>query len=1097
MKDTYRFGFGPPKLWVIWFCMVLFILPLGVFAQTSGKIAGRVTEEGTGEPLPGANVVVVGTKWGTTADVNGDYFILQVSPGTYDVKASLVGYQGVSKTGVMVLVDRTTTIDFKLKESTLGLDEIVVRADLDPVQMDVSFAQQAITQAELESIPVGPRLRDQVATQVGVDTDAWGITIRGSDATTIGYNVDGVTAADNRHQRAYTSFSKTAVKQVQVLTGGFNAEYGNIRSGVVNFVTKEPSQWLVSSEGTYNPAGRKHFGPNVYSEDNWWDVGRFQSMTPTADKNGDGAPDFIGWEQELASRTAGGKTWNSGVSGTDAITTVAQAKGIWDWQHRSFDENDPYAPGPFNANPEDRDSDYMWDITVGGPILKDKVGFTASSRKERMAYPFDVATVSYRDNTTQLKLTLTPTATTKLAVQYIRGFQHGSSQGNNVGVPQRTQQSVFEQYSGARIFKPATDYNKLQIVRNHVLVTWTHTLSPKTFYNVTARVGKGDWTAMWHPLKQANAPAIAIHTDGSREPVDATSADAARARGAVILNESPFGWNYNPGGNDILNLYGMQGGGGNSRAGDWSTISEKDFTADVTSQMTPHHQIKAGVQVHTFNLHENRGYVPSAVPEYSDPQYKDEYEGPRISSTGNVEFPWIPEVDVPAGGATGDHNNYEVKTPMYGGVFVQDRMEYRDIVVNAGMRLDWNRPDLYFDLPNETHSNWYGRDAEAVYAAARKVRPPTDWAFSPRFGASYPITDLSKMFINYGHFNQMVNTRDTYRTQSGLGQSLEYIGNPWMDMERTIQYELGYERSFRSQYLLTATIYFKDGENESWANGRVWQEFNGRNVRTTQNAFATDARGLELKVQKTRGKFFTGFVSYDVRQARVRNTAWQNIRDAKTVSNPSETVLESNPNNAAPPFKAKPQMKIGGNFRTPLDYGGDQDWLKGGWSLGFFFEREAGEWFNYNPGNADASLINQLNAQWVDEYAGHLRISKMFDVVGEPMLYLEISNPLNFKNTHTTGGGNRNDSFGLLNEDTPQSGAGSFGGGNAFEYPGTNRGNRFQDYMASLGWVVDTNGRLQSGKRPGSNLEDYPDMRRPYVLYSDRRDITMGLRLSF
>ena len=152
MKDTYRFGFGPPKLWVIWFCMVLFILPLGVFAQTSGKIAGRVTEEGTGEPLPGANVVVVGTKWGTTADVNGDYFILQVSPGTYDVKASLVGYQGVSKTGVMVLVDRTTTIDFKLKESTLGLDEIVVRADLDPVQMDVSFAQQAITQAELESM---------------------------------------------------------------------------------------------------------------------------------------------------------------------------------------------------------------------------------------------------------------------------------------------------------------------------------------------------------------------------------------------------------------------------------------------------------------------------------------------------------------------------------------------------------------------------------------------------------------------------------------------------------------------------------------------------------------------------------------------------------------------------------------------------------------------------------------------------------------------------------------------------------------------------------------------------------------------------------
>ena len=75
------------------------------------------------------------------------------------------------------------------------------------------------------------------------------ITIRGENAMNIGFNMDGVTAADNRHQRAYTSFSKTAIKQVQVLTGGFNAEYGNIRGGVVNFVTKEPSQFFTSAEG--------------------------------------------------------------------------------------------------------------------------------------------------------------------------------------------------------------------------------------------------------------------------------------------------------------------------------------------------------------------------------------------------------------------------------------------------------------------------------------------------------------------------------------------------------------------------------------------------------------------------------------------------------------------------------------------------------------------------------------------------------------------------------------------------------------------------------------------------------------------------------
>lgn len=1114
MKNV--FNFRPLGFLAGMVCAVLLAAPIALHAQTTGKIAGRVTDADSGEPLPGANVVVAGTMMGAVADVNGEYFILRVSPGTYEVRASLVGYQGVSKTEVEVLLDRTATVDFQLKESTVELEAIVVTADLDPVQMDVSFAQQAITQEQLESIPVGPRIRDQVATQVGLDTDAWGITIRGDDATVIGFNMDGVTASDHRHQRAYTSFSKTAIKQVQVLTGGFNAEYGNIRAGVVNFVTKEPARYFGSAEGSYNPAGKKHFGPNLYAEENWWDVGRFQSMTPTADRNGDGTPDFIGWNQELANRTADGKQWLSGVNGRDPITTAAQAKGIWDWQHRSYDGDDPYEAGPFNANPEDRDYDYLWDITVGGPIWQDKIGFTASSRKERMAYPFDVGTVSYRDNTTQLKLTLTPTPTTKLSIQYIRGFQHGSHQGNNVGVPQRTQQSVFENYSHSRMFMPSADYQKLQITRAHALVSWTHTLSPKAFYNLTARFGGADWTTQWHPQKQSNAAAIAIHTDGSQEQVNDDNADAARARGAVVLNEAPFGWNYNPGGNDILNVFRLQGGGGNSRAGDWSTIDEIDLTADFTSQITPHHQIKAGVQVHHFNLHENRGYVPAAVPEYSDPIYRDEYEGPRISSSGTVEFPWtgrndadlpssgdingdgvLNESDVPSGGATGDHNNYFVKTPIFGGVFFQDRMEYRDIVVNAGMRLDWHRPDLYFDLPNETHAPWFGRDAEAVYRAARKVRPPTDYAFSPRFGASYPITDLSKMFINYGHFNQIVNTRDMYRTQSGLGQSLEFLGNPWMKMERTIQYEMGYERSFLGQYLLTGTVYFKDGENESWTDARNWMQFNGRNTRNTQNAFATDARGLELKLQKTRGKFFTGFISYDIRQARVRNTSWRHIRDVKTVSTPSRTVIEDNPNNAAPPFRAKPQIKLGANFRTPLDYGGAQSMLRGGWNLGFYFEREAGEWFNYNPGNADASLINVLNAQWVDEYAGHLRIAKMFDLPGAPMLFVEISNPLNFKNTHTLGGGNRSDVFGINPEDTPRTGVGSYGGGRAFEYAGTNTGNRFRAYMESIGWTVDNNGKLQEGSRPGTDVEDFPDMRRPSLLFSDRRDITFGARFSF
>ncbi|SVD58913.1 uncharacterized protein METZ01_LOCUS411767, partial [marine metagenome] len=129
MKQLFRFESGPIGICAVLLLVVLLCVPNGVLAQSTGKVAGRVIDT-NGEPLPGANVVLSGTRLGGTADVNGEYFILLVSPGTYDVSASLVGYQGVTKTQVEVLVDRTATVDFALNESAVALDDIVVTADL-------------------------------------------------------------------------------------------------------------------------------------------------------------------------------------------------------------------------------------------------------------------------------------------------------------------------------------------------------------------------------------------------------------------------------------------------------------------------------------------------------------------------------------------------------------------------------------------------------------------------------------------------------------------------------------------------------------------------------------------------------------------------------------------------------------------------------------------------------------------------------------------------------------------------------------------------------------------------------------------------------
>ena len=89
------------------FCSFLLFDP--VFSGTTGKIAGRILDKTSGEPLIGANVMVVGTPLGAATDTEGNYYILQVSPGSYDVKFTMIGYQALIMNDVRIRVDVTTT----------------------------------------------------------------------------------------------------------------------------------------------------------------------------------------------------------------------------------------------------------------------------------------------------------------------------------------------------------------------------------------------------------------------------------------------------------------------------------------------------------------------------------------------------------------------------------------------------------------------------------------------------------------------------------------------------------------------------------------------------------------------------------------------------------------------------------------------------------------------------------------------------------------------------------------------------------------------------------------------------------------------------
>lgn len=117
------------------------------YAQT-GTIAGAVTEASTGNPLPGANIVLEGTTIGTSADAEGRYTIGNVEPGTYTVRATFVGYTASVEEEVTVEADETTTVNFEM-EAGSSLDEIVVIGYGEQRRGDVTSSVSSISDADI------------------------------------------------------------------------------------------------------------------------------------------------------------------------------------------------------------------------------------------------------------------------------------------------------------------------------------------------------------------------------------------------------------------------------------------------------------------------------------------------------------------------------------------------------------------------------------------------------------------------------------------------------------------------------------------------------------------------------------------------------------------------------------------------------------------------------------------------------------------------------------------------------------------------------------------------------------------------------------
>lgn len=245
-----------------------------MYAGTTGKIAGKIVEESTGEPLVGVNVILVGTAQGAAADLDGNYFILNIPPGTYQLKAVAIGYASVTVNNVRVSIDLTTRMDFQLREEAIAMSEVVVTAERPLVQMDLTSTAARVGGDQIAMLPI-----EDVATVVNLQAGVVDGHFRGGRVNEVKYLIDGVSVVDVFSGGFSVQAEVNTIQEIQVLSGTFNAEYGEALSGVVNQVTKIPEDFYsgeisfysgdyvsnrddvfkdienVSAEGTYNIQG--------------------------------------------------------------------------------------------------------------------------------------------------------------------------------------------------------------------------------------------------------------------------------------------------------------------------------------------------------------------------------------------------------------------------------------------------------------------------------------------------------------------------------------------------------------------------------------------------------------------------------------------------------------------------------------------------------------------------------------------------------------------------------------------------------------------------------------------------------------------------